>query len=107
MLGTGKTSTKNEGVHALQQNYAQYRFSGTRDRDDSDTYTDDAMRNLTHPRNYMIVKLVSFMIRCIIALYLGLSCSGIRAIINDIVHDLRNERKIEVVDKKDITQEKE
>jgi len=55
----------------------------------------------------MIVKLVSFMIRCIIALYLGLSCSGIRAIINDIVHDLRNERKIEVVDKKDITQEKE
>jgi len=100
MVGTGETSTKNERVHALHENYAEFRFDGTRCRDDGDIYTYGAIKFLKHLKNHMIVNLERFIIRAIFTLCPGLSRQGIRSIISGITNDRQNGQGIEFVDKK-------
>jgi len=46
------------------------------------------------------MNLECFMIRAVFALYAGISCKGIWAIINGITNDRRHEDEVEFVDKK-------
>jgi hypothetical protein len=73
MLGTGKTSMKNERVHALHENHTKYRFNGIRYRGDWGIYTYGAMKYITNKNNHMIVNLKRLVICAVFVLYPGLS----------------------------------
>jgi hypothetical protein len=100
MLGTGEASRRNERVHALHENHAEYRFNGTRYRGDADIYRHGTMKYLTNLKNQFTMNMKGFMIRSIFALYPGLSRRGTQAIIDGIANDSKNEQKIEFVDDK-------
>jgi hypothetical protein len=100
MLGTGETSRRNERVHALHENYAEFRFNGPRDRGDSRIYTVGVMKHLTNLKNYLTMNLEHFMIRAVCARYPGPSREGIWTIIDGITNDSKNEQEIEFVHEK-------
>jgi hypothetical protein len=100
MLGTGETRTENELVHVLHENFAEFRFEGTRYRGDRDTYTYGAMKYLTNLKKHLRMNLERFMICAVFAIYPGLSRKGISAIINGITNDRKHEDYIEFVDEK-------
>jgi hypothetical protein len=100
MLGTGGTRTENERAHALCQKYSFYISNGIRYRGDRDIYDYGAMKYLTNLKNHLTTNLERFMIRAVVALYLGLSRNGKCAIINGITKDRKREDEVEFVDKK-------
>jgi len=100
MLGTGETSRRNERVHALHENFAEFRFEGTRYRGDSNIYIYGALKYLTNLKNHLTVNLERFMRRSVFALYRGISRTGIRTITNGITNEHQNEDEVEFVDKK-------
>jgi len=71
MLGTEEARMENERVHALHENFAEFRFEGTQYRDDRDIYDYGAMKYLTNLKNRLTVNLERFMIRAVFALYPG------------------------------------
>jgi len=71
MLGTKEARMENERVHALHENFAEFRFEGTQYRDDRDIYDYGAMKYLTNLKNRLTVNLERFMIRAVFALYPG------------------------------------
>jgi hypothetical protein len=100
MLGTGEPSRRNERVHGVHENYAEYRFNGTRYKGEADIYTYGAMKYITNLKNHFTVNLEHFMIRAVFALYPGISRKGMWAIINGITKDPKHEDEVEFVDKK-------
>jgi len=100
MLATEETSRRNERVHALHENYAEFRFNGTRDRGDSHIYTVGVLKHLTNLKNYLTMNLEHFMIRAVCTRYPGPSRKGIWTIIDGITNDSKNEQEIEFVDEK-------
>jgi len=58
------------------------------------------MKYLTNLKNHLTTNLERFMIRAVVALYLGLSRNGKCAIINGITKDRKREDEVEFVDKK-------
>jgi len=91
MLGTRDLLWRDERVHALRENYAEYRVNDTRYKADSPIYEYGAMKDLTNRNSHMIVNLKRFMIRCVLTRYPGLSCKWIRAIIDGITNDCQHE----------------
>jgi hypothetical protein len=91
MLGTGESSTKKELVHAFHENFADFRFEGTRYKGDGSIYTFGAMKYITNLRNHLTMNPERFMIRTVFALYPGLSRKGVWAIINGITNDRKHE----------------
>jgi len=57
-----------------------------------------AMKYITNLKNLLTMNLERFMIRAVFALYGGISCKGIWAIINGITNDRRYEDEVEFVD---------
>jgi len=100
MVGTGETSRRNERVRALHENYIKYRSNDTRYTGDSRIYEYGAIKYLTNLKNHVTMNLKGFMIRSVFALHPELSRIGIRAIIDGIKNDSRNEQEIEFADKK-------
>jgi len=100
MLGTEETRRETELLHALHENFVEFRFEGTRCRGDRDIYTYGAMKYITNLKNHLTVNLERYMIRALFALYPGICPKGISAIINGITHDRKLEDDIEFVDKK-------
>jgi len=100
MLGTEEARKENERVDALHENFAEFRFEGTRYRDDRDIYDYGAMKYLTNLKNHLTTNLERFIIRAVFALYPGISPKGIWAIINGITNNRRHVDGIEFVDKK-------
>jgi hypothetical protein len=100
MLGTEETRKENELVHAFHEKQPFYSFEGTRNKGDRDIYTCGAMKHLTNLQNHLTVDLERFMIRAVFALYPGIFCKGIWAIINGITKDRKREDEVEFVNKK-------
>jgi hypothetical protein len=100
MLGTRETRRENERVHALHENFAEFRFEGTRYIGNRDIYEHGAMNYLTNLRNHLTMNLERFMIRAVFALYPGLSRKGVWSIINGITNDHKHEDEIEFVGEK-------
>jgi len=99
MLGTGEARREIELMHALHENFAEFRFEGTPFRGDPDIYTYGAMKYLTNLKNHLTMNLELFMIRAVFALYPGISRKGIWAMINGVTNDRKYEDEIEFVDK--------
>jgi len=68
MLDTGETSRRNEGVHALHENHAEFHFNKTRYRGDADIYIYGAIKCLTNLKNHLAMNVKRFMIRSIFAI---------------------------------------
>jgi len=100
MLGTEKARRENVLVHALHEKHSFYSFEGTRYKGDWDIYSYGAMKYLANLKNHLTANFERFMIRTVVALYLGLSREGKWAIINCITNDRHHEDEIEFVDKK-------
>jgi len=100
MLGTEKAQKENELVHALNENFAEFCFEGTRDGGDSDIYDYGAMKYLTNLKNRLTTNLERFMTRAVFALYPGQSRNGKWTIISGITRDRKREDEVEFVDKK-------
>jgi hypothetical protein len=100
MLGTGEARKENVLVHALHENYPEYRFDGTRYRVDSCIYAYGPKKYLTNLKNHLTMYPERFMICAVFALYPGISRKGFWAIINGITNDRKYEDEIEFVDKK-------
>jgi len=100
MLGTEEARKENELVHALHENFAEFRFEGTRYKGDSDIYTYGAMKYITNLKNHLTENLERFMKRVVFALYPGISYNGKWAIINGITNDRKYEDEVEFVDRK-------
>jgi hypothetical protein len=58
------------------------------------------MKYPTNLKDHLTVNLERFMIRAVVALYLGLSRNGQWAIINGVTNDRKREDEVEFVDKK-------
>jgi len=99
MLGTGEARKENVLVHALHENYPEYRFDGTRYRVDSCIYAYGPKKYLTNLKNHLTMYPERFMICAVFALYPGISRKGFWAIINGITNDRMHEDEIEFVDK--------
>jgi len=100
MLRTGETSSGNERAHALHENHAEYRFSGTRYRGDLCIDICGAVRYFTNLKIHLTVKFECFTIRVLFALYSGLSRTGIWVIIDGITNDRQHEQETELVEEK-------
>jgi hypothetical protein len=100
IVGTGAASRRDEGVHALYEKFAEFRFDGTRYMGDADIYGCGAMKYLTNLKNNMLSILERFMLRSIFALYPGLSRNGICGIIESITNNRQHEDRIQSVDNK-------
>jgi len=70
-IGKETMSGSNERVHALRENYAKYRFNGTRYRCDADICTYGAIKYLTSLKNQRTINLEHFMVRSIFTLHQG------------------------------------
>jgi hypothetical protein len=100
MLGTGETSRRNERVHALHENYAEYRFNVILFRGDSVVYEYGAIKYLANPNNHMNMNPERFMIPSIFALYPGGSRKARCAIIHGSNNDRQHEGENGFVDEK-------
>jgi len=100
MLGTEEARRDNERVKVLHENFAEFRFEGTRYKGDSDMYTYGAMKYITNLKNHLTENLERFMKRVVFALYPGISYNGKWAIINGITNDRKYEDEVEFVDRK-------
>jgi len=100
MLGTEEARKENERVDALHENFAEFRFEGTRYRDDRDIYDYGAMKYLTNLKNHLTTNLERFIIRAVFAQCPRISRKGIWAMINGITKDRKHEDEVEFVDKK-------
>jgi hypothetical protein len=87
-------------VHALHENFAEFRFEGARYSGDSHIYTYGAMKYITNLKNHLTENLECFMIRTAFALYPGISRKGIWSITNGITNDRKHEGEVEFVGKK-------
>ena len=76
MLGTRETRRENERVHALHENFAEFRFEGNRYKGDSTIYIYGAVKYLTNLRNHLTMDLEHFMIRAVFALDPRISRKG-------------------------------
>jgi len=100
MVGTREARRENEPVHALYENFVEFRVEGTRYMGNRDIYTYGATKYLTYRKNHMTMNLKRFMIGFIFAPYPGLSRKRIWAIIDSITNDSKNEQEMEFVHKK-------
>jgi len=76
MLGTGEARRETQIVHALHENFAEFRFEGNRYKVDSTIYIYGAVKYLTNLRNHLTMDLEHFMIRAVFALDPRISRKG-------------------------------
>jgi len=100
MHGTGEVSRRNERVHAVQENYVEYRFNGTRYGGGADIYGHGAMTYITNPKNHSTLNLKRLMMRSMFALCPDPSRESIRAILNGITKDCHHEQEIDSTEKR-------
>jgi len=100
MLCTAGTWRENVLVHALHENFAAFRFEGTRYRGGADIYDYGAMKYLTNLTSRLTTNLERFVIRAAVALRPGISRKGKWATINGITKDRQHEDEVEFVEKK-------
>jgi hypothetical protein len=97
---TAGTWRENVLVHALHENFAAFRFEGTRYRGGADIYDHGAMKYLTNLTSRLTTNLERFVIRAAVALRPGISRKGKWATINGITKDRQHEDEAEFVEKK-------
>jgi len=100
MLGTEKARKENEVVHALHENFAEFRFEGNRYKRDQDSYKYVAMKYIANLKNHLTENIERFMKRAVFALYPGIPRKGKGAMINGITKDRKHKDEIGCVDKK-------
>jgi hypothetical protein len=100
MFGTAEARRETQLVYDLHENFAEFRFEGTRYRDECCIYEYRAMGCLMNVRNLKILNVFLFMIRVFFALYPCLFREGIRGIIDGIKNDSQHEQDMKFVDKR-------